>query len=124
MMTQSQILCDSLAIAQLELELYIAQQSNSAASSEDANYEVQNTIRAFLSSTEPNAPGLSETNPQTIPCREPLRHLLIGTPKAVTSTIHYLKVIGYAEVSDWSRPQPTANPGEVISILDRTIFVQ
>jgi hypothetical protein len=125
MMTQSQILCDSLAIAQLELEQYIAQQSNSGAASEGGNYEVQNTIRAFLSSTDdPNAPELSETNPQTIPCREPLRHLLIGTPKAMISTIHYLKVVGYAEVSDWSRPQPTTNPGEVISILDRIILVQ
>ncbi|MBW4608706.1 MAG: hypothetical protein KME22_16250 [Hassallia sp. WJT32-NPBG1] len=82
-------------------------------------------MRAFLSSTDdPNAPELSETNPQTIPCREPLRHLLIGTPKAMISTIHYLKVVGYAEVSDWSRPQPTTNPGEVISILDRIILVQ
>ena len=124
MMTQSQILCDSLAIAQLELELYIAQQASLTTSSEGGNYEVQNTIRAFLSSTDPNAPGLGEANPQTIPCREPLRHLLIGTPKAVISTIHFLKVVGYAEVSDWSRPQPTTNPGEVISILDRIILVQ
>ena len=124
MMTQSQILCDEQAIAQLELELYIAQQASLTTSSESGNYEVQNTIRAFLSSTSANVPESSETNPQTIPCREPLRHLLIGTPKAVTSTIHYLKVVGYAEVSDWSRPQPTANPGEVISILVRSIFVQ
>lgn len=124
MMTQSQALViDEQAIAQLELEQYIAQQSNSRAPSLGANYEVQTTIQAFLSNSDPNAPGLSETNPQTIPCREPLRHLLIGTPKAVTSTIHYLKVVGYAEVSDWSRPQPTANPGEVISILNRTILV-
>ena len=124
MMTQSQILCDEQALAQLELELYIAQQASSTAPEEGGNYEVQNTIRAFLSSTDSNAPESSETNPQTIPCREPLRHLLIGTPKAVISTIHYLKVVGYAEVSDWSRPQPTTNPGEVISILDRIILVQ
>lgn len=123
-MTQSQTLCDGQALAQLEFEQYIAQQSNSAAPSEGANNEVQNAIRAFLSSTDSNAPESNGTNPQTIPCREPLRHLLIGTPKAVTSTIHYLKVVGYAEVSDWSRPQPTTNPGEVISILNRTIFVQ
>lgn len=103
----------------------MAQQSNSVAPSEGGNYEVQSTIQAFLSSgDDPNAPELSETNPQTIPCREPLRHLLIGTPKAVISTIHYLKIVGYAEVSDWSRPQPTTNPGEVISILDRIILVQ
>lgn len=123
-MTQSQILCDEQAITQLELEQYIAQQATSTAPEEGANNEAQNAIRAFLSSTDQNAPESNGTNPQTIPCREPLRHLLIGTPKAVTSTIHYLKVVGYAEVSDWSRPQPTANPGEVISILDRTIFVQ
>ena len=118
MMTQSQaIVIDEQTIAQSELEQYIAQQSNSTAP------EVPTIIQAFLSNSDPNAPGLSETNPQTIPCREPLRHLLIGTPRAVTSTIHYLKVVGYAEVSDWSRPQPTANPGEVISILNRTILV-
>jgi hypothetical protein len=125
MMTQSQILCDSLALAQSEFEQYMAQRARATVPEEGGNYEVQNTIQAFLSSgDDPNAPGLGETNPQTIPCREPLRHLLIGTPKAVISTIHYLKVVGYAEVSDWSRPQPTTNPGEVISILDRIILVQ
>jgi len=123
-MTQLQTLEDEQAITQLELEQYIAKQSTSIAPSEGGNYEAQSAIRAFLSSTDPNAPGLGEINPQIIPCREPLRHLLIGTPKAVTSTIHYLKVVGYAEVSDWSRPQPTTNPGEIISILNRTIFVQ
>ena len=75
MMTQSQIRRDSLAIAQLELELYIAQQASSTAPEEGGNYEVQNTIRAFLSSTDPNAPESSETNPQTIPCREPAQTL-------------------------------------------------
>nr|WP_322720411.1 hypothetical protein [Nostoc sp. ChiQUE02]MDZ8233460.1 hypothetical protein [Nostoc sp. ChiQUE02] len=45
--------------------------------------------------------------------REPIKHLLIGSSKAVTSTIHYLQVIGYASVGDWSQLLPTANPGEV-----------
>lgn len=122
MMTQLQI--DEQELAQFEFEQYIAQQTTSTAPEEGA-VEVQSAIQAFLPSTEDlNTPAKSETNPQTIPCREPLRHLLIGTPRAVISTIHYLKVLGYAEVNDWSRPQPTTNPGEVISILNRTILVQ
>ncbi|YAF98701.1 MAG: hypothetical protein AB3A66_05625 [Nodularia sp. CChRGM 3473] len=55
--------------------------------------------------------------------RELIKHLLIGSPKVVTSTIHYLQVVGYADVGDWSALLPTANPGEVISILVRQIFM-
>ncbi|MBD2491602.1 hypothetical protein [Aulosira sp. FACHB-615] len=58
------------------------------------------------------------------PHREPIKHLLIGSPKAVTSTIHYLQVIGYASVGDWSPLQPTGNPDEVMSILSRQISIQ
>jgi len=58
------------------------------------------------------------------PNREPLKHLLIGTARTVTSTIHYLQVIGYADVGDWSPLMPSPNPGEVMSILSRSILVQ
>jgi len=34
--------------------------------------------------------------------REPLKHLLIGSKKAVISTIHYLHVLGYANATDIS----------------------
>jgi hypothetical protein len=53
--------------------------------------------------------------------RKPIKHLLIGSPQAVTSTIHYLQVIGYAGVGDWSPLLPSANEGEVMSILSRQI---
>lgn len=55
--------------------------------------------------------------------REPLRHLLIGSPRGVTSTIHNLYGLGYAEVGIWSPLLPTPNPGEVMSILTRYIFL-
>ncbi|MBW4570449.1 MAG: hypothetical protein KME31_21205 [Tolypothrix carrinoi HA7290-LM1] len=58
------------------------------------------------------------------PTREPIKHLLIGSPKAVTSTIHYLQAIGYANVGVWSPLLPTGNPGEVMSILIRQILMQ
>ncbi|MCC5636453.1 hypothetical protein LC593_11390 [Nostoc sp. CHAB 5844] len=55
--------------------------------------------------------------------REPIKHLLIGSPKAVTSTIHYLQAIGYAQVGDWSPLLPTDNHDEVMSILIRQILI-
>ncbi|MBW4601371.1 MAG: hypothetical protein KME29_17810 [Calothrix sp. FI2-JRJ7] len=58
------------------------------------------------------------------PSRETVKHLVIGSPKAVKSTIYSLQVLGYAQVSDWSQLIPTANPGEVMSILSRNIAVQ
>lgn len=36
-------------------------------------------------------------NPPT-PQKEPLKHLLIGSPHAIRSAIHALHVVGYAEV--------------------------
>lgn len=58
------------------------------------------------------------------PEREFIKHMLIGSSKAVMSTIHVLHRLGYAEVNDWSPLLPTANPGEVMSILVKQILVQ
>ncbi|BAY67000.1 hypothetical protein NIES22_71440 (plasmid) [Calothrix brevissima NIES-22] len=81
--------------------------------------------QSFLSGVEdPNPPGQNQASDNTVPQREPLKHLLIGSSKAVTSTIHYLEVIGYAQVGDWSKLLPTGNPGEFMSILSRQILVQ
>ncbi|MBD2135086.1 hypothetical protein H6F47_22375 [Sphaerospermopsis sp. FACHB-1094] len=81
--------------------------------------------QSFLSEIEDlNAPGTNQGTVLSVPLKEPLKHLLIGSPKAVTSTIHYLQVIGYAEVGDWSPLLPSPNPNEVMSILNRPIVVQ
>ena len=60
---------------------------------------------------------------------DPLRHLLIGSPRAIQQTRHRLHNLGYAEVGFWSPliaiPQQqliiTANPGEMMSLLLRSI---
>jgi hypothetical protein len=81
--------------------------------------------QSFLSGVEdPNPPVPNQAADNTVPLREPLKHLLIGTSKAVTSTIHYLEVIGYAQVGDWSKLLPTGNPDEFMSILSRQILMQ
>lgn len=53
--------------------------------------------------------------------REPLKVLIIGSRKGVTSTIHTLHSLGFAEASQWSPLQPTSNSAEVMSILIRYI---
>ncbi|MBW4607425.1 MAG: hypothetical protein KME22_09420 [Hassallia sp. WJT32-NPBG1] len=79
----------------------------------------------FLSDVQDQStPVTTQTDFQATPGREPLKHLLIGSPKAVTSTIHYLQVIGYAEVGNWSPLLPSPNPGEVMSILSRSLKIQ
>ncbi|MEH2062156.1 MAG: hypothetical protein V7K50_07730 [Nostoc sp.] len=80
-------------------------------------------LEEYLSSEDFNTPTLKESAQKRSSQREPIKHLLIGSPKAVTSTIHFLQVIGYANVGDWSQLLPTANPDEVMSILSRQILV-
>jgi hypothetical protein len=66
-------------------------------------------------------------NPQ--PDQDPLKHLLIGSPRAIHQTIHLLHNLGYAEAGLWSPliaiPHPqlvmTPNAGEMMSLLMRYI---
>jgi hypothetical protein len=59
--------------------------------------------------------------------REPIRHLLIGSPALVQQTIHQLHNLRYAEAGLWSPEispadseiRLTLNPGEVLRILLR-----
>ncbi|MEH1849215.1 MAG: hypothetical protein V7L25_30665 [Nostoc sp.] len=78
----------------------------------------------YLPTQGNNAPLLNQSDQKPSPKREPIKHLLIGSPKAVTSTIHLLQVLGYASVGDWSALLPTGNPDEVMSILSRQILMQ
>jgi hypothetical protein len=66
----------------------------------------------------------NQTDSQASPEREPIKHTLIGSPKAVTSTIRVLHQLRYASIGDWSPLVPTGNTGEVMSILIRSILVQ
>ena len=68
---------------------------------------------------------LANPNPQ--PERERLRHLVIGSPAGVRSTIHQLHVLTYADQATWSQliaiPRSgiliTPEQGEVFSYLLR-----
>ncbi|MCC5637991.1 hypothetical protein LC593_19550 [Nostoc sp. CHAB 5844] len=83
----------------------------------------QSQLAQFLSK-DFHSPRSKQSSPLPLPKREPIKHLLIGSPQAVTSTINYLQVIGYASVGDWSPLLPTGNADEVMSILTRQILIQ
>ena len=77
----------------------------------------------FLPNPTPNPQTTLPANPPLEPNRVPLKVLVISTPQDVSNTIHTFYRLGYAQVSEWSKPQPTQNPGEVMSILSRRIQV-
>ncbi|MEH2184040.1 hypothetical protein [Nostoc sp.] len=78
----------------------------------------------FLRRQGGDVPPFHSSFQDSSPRRERIKHLLIGSPKAVTSTIHLLHVLGYANVGDWSPLLPTDNPNEIMSILTRQILTQ
>ncbi|MEH2182380.1 hypothetical protein [Nostoc sp.] len=84
----------------------------------------QSKLEQYLRGDDSIPPIGNQSPESSFPKRERIKHLLIGSAKAVTSTIHYLQVIGYARAGDWSPLQPTDNPDEVISILIRQILMQ
>ncbi len=80
----------------------------------------------FLEETgDLNPLRLASPTPQ--PGRERLRHLVIGSPMGVRSTIHTLHVLNYVEQATWSQliaiPESgiliTPEQGEVFSLLRR-----
>jgi hypothetical protein len=48
----------------------------------------------------------------------------LNSPEVVKNGIHNLHALGYEEVGAWSRLLPTANEGEVMSILVKYYIVR
>jgi hypothetical protein len=55
--------------------------------------------------------------------REFVKVIVVGSAKGVVKIIHTLYRLGFANVTDWSPLTPTANPGEVMSVMKRCVFV-
>ncbi|HEY9647904.1 MAG TPA: hypothetical protein V6C88_16125 [Chroococcidiopsis sp.] len=54
--------------------------------------------------------------------RESVKLLVIGSRQGVTIIMQTLYRLGFAEISEWSPLLPGPNPGEVMSILTRSIL--
>ena len=79
------------------------------------------TISAALSSLTSSASR--QRSPRPIPSHETVRHMLFGSTRAVQHTIKLLHKLNYAEPNDWSKPIPTGQPNEVVSVLTRKVHV-
>ena len=62
-------------------------------------------------------------SPQSTPIYETVRHMVFGSTRAVQHTIKLLHKLNYAEPNDWSKPIPTGQPNEVVSVLTKKVRV-
>jgi hypothetical protein len=56
-------------------------------------------------------------NPCESPVQQTIRFMLAGSPEKVHAMISTLHVHNIVSATDWSKPQPTKQPGEVISVV-------
>jgi len=54
--------------------------------------------------------------------KEPVKLYLVGSLRGISSITHSLHSRGFAEVNDWSKPQPTGLPGEYVTVLVRQVI--
>lgn len=80
-------------------------------------------VKAFID-TNNQTEKLPLPTGNTAPEPEKIKHTLTGSQRAVKGTIQVLHQLGYANITDWSPIAPSSNPGEVISVLIRTITVR
>ncbi len=86
--------------------------------------------KSFLAETLETVPeaAMPTPNPGSKPDSEkdwkPLRVMVIGPRQPVIQTIHTLFLLGFAEMSEWSPLIPGPNPGEVMSILTRSVPIE
>lgn len=80
--------------------------------------------QAFLPSALAN-PALQVTlAPDAEPGREVIRILVIGSAHDVERIIHELYRLGFAEVREWSKPQPTGLTYETMRVLTRYVMAE
>ncbi|BAZ40284.1 hypothetical protein NIES4101_62450 [Calothrix sp. NIES-4101] len=84
---------------------------------------MQLKYRSFVGDISINKTQTPEVQPISSQLQEPeiIKHILIGSPKTVTTTMQVLQQLGYADIQNWSPLLATENPGEVMSILTRYI---
>lgn len=82
-------------------------------------------VKSFLPNTsQPNSASVelrASTDPNS--GREFVKVIVVGSAKGVVKIIHTLYRLGFAEVTEWSPPTPTANSGEVMSVMKRRVLL-
>ncbi|MBE9156040.1 hypothetical protein IQ265_04215 [Nodosilinea sp. LEGE 06152] len=78
--------------------------------------------QAFIPSAL-SSPALQVTiEPAAEPGREVIRILVVGSAHGVERLIHELYRLGFAEVREWSKPEPTGRINEIMRVLTRYVL--
>jgi hypothetical protein len=82
-------------------------------------------VTSFLHAPSQPEPAYVEVQASTDPNsgREFVKVIVVGSAKGVVKIIHTLYRLGFAEVTEWSPATPTANPGEVMSVMRRCVLL-
>ena len=82
-------------------------------------------VKSFLTDASQPDSASVELRASTDPDlgREFVKVIVVGSAKGVVKIIHTLYRLGFAEVTEWSQPSPTANPGEVMSVMRRCVLL-
>ncbi len=82
-------------------------------------------VQSFLTDVSQSDSASVEVRASTEPesGREFVKVIVVGSLKGVVKIIHTLYRLGFAEVTEWSPPTPTANPGEVMSVMRRCVLL-
>ena len=87
---------------------------------------MKSKYRNFLADVSNQEKAIASPQPiiSQHPEPEKIKHILIGSKEAVITTIEVLHQLGYANTRHWTPLLATSNPGEVTSVLVRSIKVQ
>ena len=79
----------------------------------------------FRPNPENNPEEITPSNTPQEPSKKkyPIKHILKGSRRAITNTIHTLYARGYAQVDEWSPLQPTDIPGEFITVMTKYLML-
>jgi hypothetical protein len=82
-------------------------------------------VQSFLTDAKQPNPLPVQIQVSTTPDsgREFVKIIVVGSPKGVVKIIHTLYRLGFANVTEWSPPTPTTNPGEVMSVMRRCVLL-
>jgi hypothetical protein len=82
-------------------------------------------VTSFLTDTNSPDSASVELQASTEPKsgREYIKVIVVGSHKGVVKIIHTLYRLGFADVTEWSSPTPTPNPGEVMSVMRRCVLL-
>ncbi|KAM3104850.1 hypothetical protein ACKFKH_24050 [Phormidesmis sp. 146-20] len=56
--------------------------------------------------------------------RETVRIIIVGSRRGITNVIHTLYAHEFAQIHEWSNPEPEINSGKLMSVMTRYLHLE